>query len=997
MKELLEKSLENENTQKILLALYQEGANFDEQIKSSFPDAENLNKFLDSVLHVNNIPLNNAILNNFNYYLQNNLYKTNSASEESETFTQPSSLLMGRLNNEKCRKDFIGHTLSLDNIDLYYTFLQNMKNLTPEENAFLAESIENRGKLRKDLTYNSAEDQFFHLLLDRMVDIPEIFENKAEKIFYGYVIDNELPGSIFENLAQRNSDFFVKYPNSLKEYINYCLEKETFDNYKILTHLYQDKRIHLPEEASKNLFTSYLSHNAFNEFSYRFYKQSLEEDKIFTVTQEQFDKNIELFRDNKHFESMAALGFLREQRLNRNISGVIFCNNEQEKSIVKSIIEKSGIEVLEKLNNFDSELFKSVMKEKLQVTEADDNSLSYNTINAILCHSNFILDGLEKETVDYILDARLLRETEILFEPLCKALKGSNLNSYIKEKVSSFGDENLKRELKRTMLAYDMLGPEELKEIYEEIKENNDIREQVLSISEVLGSLASQKNNVNLLEFLSKNERSAECKQKLEKINHFVNKYSLQEKGRTITTMLFAREYLPDRSLSEVIERVGTQIGKYENILDKYSNQNIPEGVNVSIGMEYEVTHSTASGYKELTERDFKEDIVRLSKAAHIGRGNDAVHEIATRPATNPYLLLLEAQLLHDLEYVDYNFDRSPDYAKGARGYHLTLGGERGLKVDSNVRFLQNVILGASWGGIQAGDTGGRVSGGRGVTVRGRSENDYHNVKIFDKATSSVELRSLSIDKLEQFQRAILASYYGGVAIQVAEKLKISGNPEMLPNIYKDGKNNKDTAMQVLREITNSFETTEAELDIAYAYVELAQDIKDAVNYNNEEFLSGETGGYMDKETYIDVDEFGGRDNRKRFESVVSSMDDTISVEEYSNNLKINWNDLFGDFKVELSDTFTKLNNLYLKPSNALGKGDQTNAKSMLEVTKFSNANLERRDDPAYLNSTIFNTLGEKREGYYAVQGASEKMLTHAFQIALLKFTNSMEDILNRK
>ena len=366
-------------------------------------------------------------------------------------------------------------------------------------------------------------------------------------------------------------------------------------------------------------------------------------------------------------------------------------------------------------------------------------------------------------------------------------------------------------------------------------------------------------------------------------------------------------------------------------------------------------------------------------------------------------------QLLNDLEYIDLNFERSPEYQKGARGYHLTIGGETGLSVNANTNFLQNSILSAGWGGIYAGEVGKRVSGGRGVTLRGRSPNDGHNVKVFDNPTYSVELRSLSIDKIEPLQRAISTAYNGAIAIQALEKYTDCSS-DTINDFYESNsvKSSEKEFMEKLKEsskLKDGYDSDPKNIKIIYAWAELVAETKEALEYHNNEFLTGETLGYLKKDgVWVDSEDFGGNYNRKRFDSVVSSIDSTLSVEEYVNSTKIDFNKLFSSFDVDLADSLTKVNNLYLKPGSRESgdeknkkvklSGDQANTISMLEVTKFNNENLEHRDEAAYLKGTVFDTLGERREGYYYVQGGSEKMITHACQIALLNFNKKMEEIL---
>ena len=577
----------------------------------------------------------------------------------------------------------------------------------------------------------------------------------------------------------------------------------------------------------------------------------------------------------------------------------------------------------------------------------------------------------------------------------------------IKEYVNNLGNKVDRSVFKSKLLQKDLLSGEELKAFYEEIRSEPDLQSQVLLSAEVLGSLSYTGDKEKIDKIFGPEE--VETKKNLEFISSFVKKYPLQNKGRTIAVMLFSKEYLPDRSIGEIVEKVAGRLSKYERVLEQYQYKGIPAGLKASVGLEYEITHSTANGYKELTNRDLKTDIVRLSEAAHIGNGADAVHEIATRPTDEPYLLFLEMQLLNDLEYIDLNFERSPEYQKGARGYHLTIGGETGLSVNANTNFLQNSILSAGWGGIYAGEVGKRVSGGRGVTLRGRSPNDGHNVKVFDNPTYSVELRSLSIDKIEPLQRAISTAYNGAIAIQALEKYTDCSS-DTINDFYESNsvKSSEKEFMEKLKEsskLKDGYDSDPKNIKIIYAWAELVAETKEALEYHNNEFLTGETLGYLKKDgVWVDSEDFGGNYNRKRFDSVVSSIDSTLSVEEYVNSTKIDFNKLFSSFDVDLADSLTKVNNLYLKPGSRESgdeknkkvklSGDQANTISMLEVTKFNNENLEHRDEAAYLKGTVFDTLGERREGYYYVQGGSEKMITHACQIALLNFNKKMEEIL---
>jgi hypothetical protein len=263
---------------------------------------------------------------------------------------------------------------------------------------------------------------------------------------------------------------------------------------------------------------------------------------------------------------------------------------------------------------------------------------------------------------------------------------------------------------------------------------------------------------------------------------------------------------------------------------------------------------------------------------------------------------------------------------------------------------------------------------------------------------------------MEPFQRAVTTVYNGAIAIQALEKYT-NCTSDQIYEFYKSNSsvnNEKDFIEELKKQghLKEGYDSDEKNLKIVYAWAELTSNIKDALDYHNNEFLSGETSGYLDKDgAWVDTKDFGGTHNSSRFDSVVSSIDPTLSVEEYVNSTKMDFNKFFSSFDVNLADNLTRINNLYLKPDNKVknekGKeislgGDQANAISMLEVTKLNNENLEYRNDDAYLKGTIFDTLGERREGYYCVQGGSEKMITHACQIALLNFNKKIEEIVNK-
>ena len=843
----------------------------------------------------------------------------------------------------------------------------------------------------------------------------KISEDYSQRLFSKIFASSKIDEETLSILSEHHSGFLVGNKEIFNDFVSVVGRKGSpSTGFSVLQRFTEAGRpIVLSSEQVKELSIHVLQDRTIDGEMYEMYRSSSAENPKFYLDRELFDGNIEkILRSrsgNWNVDIFGAIRFLQQQREAQGSGEALVLGQEQEELLVKRLAGIGSVKTtnLESLYDFDQDLFKSAYKNAFT-----EESITRDAFYTFLETKDELVQNFSREAIRY----SFRKETDPIlnFDLICKRFAGDPaLLHGIKASVDAVSNEYTRSVLHSELLQRDLFEPEELKVLYDDIRKREDVRSAVLQCAELLGSLASAKQPEKMRNFFSQGD--AEVATKIENISSFVTKYPFENKGRTIAVMLFAKEYLPDRSPEEVVKKVAEQLAKHERVLEQYKYEGIPEGLHASMGMEYEITGSTAQGYATLTGRQLKDDIVRLSRAAHIGSGADAVHEIATRPATNPYLMLLELQLLNDIEYVDFNFDRSPEYQKGSRGYHLTIGGETGLNVNANTQFLQNAMLAASWGGIHAGETGKRVHGGRGVTLRGRPPNQTHNVKVFENATPSVEMRSLAIDKLEPFQRSVITSFHGAIAIQALEKYTNQTSDTLGKYLYVDdpetGVRRKESEEKFFAHLAGE-EGLKEESDLApntkkiiYAWAELVSEIQDAVKYHNTNFLQGETLGYLDKNNvWVDTETFGGEYNKNRFSSIVESIDPNLSVEEYVASTAIDFNDMFSSFDTELGDSFTKINNLYLKPSTKSqekegtsrgGAGDQANAIAMLQVTKLDNETLERRDDPSYLNATIFDTLGERREGYYNAQGGSERMITHAVQRALLSFNKKMEGIVN--
>lgn len=913
------------------------------------------------------------------------------------------------------------HGLELNKIEIFNNLIGNFEGISKNQK----ESLLNKILSREDILENSQSvdyiQNFCSALSYRIMEEKHkgnkedrvITDEDAKKISSKMFSSKYINDKSFAELISYHRSFLVSDPDILDQCVSSIQVKGSAGNcYSLLVSLEADTKPILSEIQVKNLSVKVLENQNINEDIYRMHLNSTENNLHFYLDQEVFDKNIKRITDTKlDLDLSSTIEFIILQR------GIKNSNNEKKKLVLtieqEELLEKRllgypkiSVQNLEKIYDFDKELFNRMMDELMVQKRFPIGSI---------CNLSLIKEEISgayfTKINDYYFDN--YNGATGVFDNICnRYAKDPVLLKEIKNKVNNLSNIEGRSIFKSKLLQNDLLSPEELKDFYEEIRSEPNVHSQVLLSAEVLGSLVYSVNPEILDKFFE--AENGQARKNIEYISSFVKKYSQESKGRTIAVMLFSVEYLPERDMSEVIDRVAGSLSKFERVIEQYNYDGIPEGLRASIGMEYEITSSTSLGYNEFKNRDLKTDIVRLSQAAHIGNGRDAVHEIATRPTTNPYLLLLEMQLLHDIEYVDFNFDRSASYQKGARGYHVTIGGETGLYVNADTNFLQNSILAASWGGIHAGEIGKRVSGGRGVTLRGRSaDGGNNNVKVFEQSTASVELRSLSIDKMEPFQRSIVTAFNGAIAIQALEKYT-NCTSDQIYELYKSNPiaNEKEFIenLKDLGRLKEGYDNDEKNMKIVYAWAELISNVKDALEYHNDEFLEGETLGYLDKDgAWVDSKDFGGSYNRSRFDSVVSSIDPTLSVAEYVNSTKIDSNKFFSIFDTDFADSLTKINNLYLKPSNKrtvkneegeninIGGADQANSISMLEITKLNNENLEYRNDDTYLNGTVFETLGGCREGYYAVQGGSEKMITHACQIALLNFNKKIESIVRQR
>lgn len=334
---------------------------------------------------------------------------------------------------------------------------------------------------------------------------------------------------------------------------------------------------------------------------------------------------------------------------------------------------------------------------------------------------------------------------------------------------------------------------------------------------------------------------------------NFIEENKISDKWRTILTLMIAREInqsfqifkdnnwnkqIDNSSIKEMLLWVYEKFLRYIEVINIYKNVSI----KTSIGIEYEVTNSIARGYKELTGSDYKNDILILSEYSWIARWIDAVHEIATKPTDNPYLLLLELKLLEDLDFLDLNFKRE-DYKRWARWLHISVGWEYGISLDESANFIQNILIAWNLWWLNVWEAINRWGG-----IRDRH---YDCEVIFgEDETKCVEYRGLSMDKSEPFERLIMSIFNLNMAKQILDKY-LSFSSLILTDIpliknIEEFKIHLDKYWLIKVPIDN-----ERIYILMYEYLKLLNTVKELVKEHNSNFISNET---------FDLDKWSGLD-----------------------------------------------------------------------------------------------------------------------------------------
>ena len=553
------------------------------------------------------------------------------------------------------------------------------------------------------------------------------------------------------------------------------------------------------------------------------------------------------------------------------------------------------------------------------------------------------------------------------------------------------------------------------KEKFQEIKTGS---EEIKKRIEMAGDFSEMIDN-NFLDLLDTEEQESglelnEKQEIISALNEFMRKNHFREKGRTILTLMMAKERGKISSeeplaIWKVLEEVKVQIEQYESIIQQGYSNNVPSGIRASIGMEYEVTSSVVEEYENQNCSSYKNDVQLLSKYAHIDQGADASHEFAFQPTDNPYLVILELKLLQDLGFIDLNFN---EYTQASRGYHITLGGEFGMSREVHAYFLQNMLSCANFLGVNAGKS---ITSSKGIYEQG---NDLNHRPLFSSEFKPmVEFKSFACDKFEMFERAILTSHNATIAIQAANKYTTIDSFKRIDQLRPNFPQNSELFYSQLQ--TSGLLKEEIKnlriREIIFSWFRLQVESLNLIEDHNQNFLDNETIGYFDgNNDWVGARDFALRDNKKVFEEYLMTRVNKIrgtqnqrpysNLEEYFKELQVSPEGFFRELDPGLINTFKNINNLSLKTGEVTKKGkaderafDQANLGSTM-ITKIGN---KIEDLPGYPNKpeemSIFDRDGKIRKGYYYFQGFSEKMITHKAQTLLLEFNRRMSQIINQK
>lgn len=865
-------------------------------------------------------------------------------------------------------------------------------------------NYENEKNILEDLEDKLTKDKQSALLRLPIMDVISEWEKEAPSLYWEPhkekdIFRNKLANEIdrlralekydeildikerIDKLKEKNDNSTISFSESCPSWLT-SLNINSRDSLALLTHT-----------MSKDSFSYYMNYNLafvpFNlipddfdesereKFENRIFFQDLSNEKLeyySKMTGYSIDDTIRngiLAQKNVSGNRIKMLEFLSRAMETYKVDKSVF-DNPEIKELAEDMYRNSIVHEDEEDSNKIKEIF---MMDKAVTNEISTMAMAHAMFNRTKIPRT--LDGFDiKQELENNPELK-----KMIFENLVSCIHVFNV-----EDVSEFKNKlNLKDE-EVSQFVIDNLTL---------LNENNSTAiklDKVFEFAKYASNVEGLQNKIESIVKLRRTKEILENKELLptlvkEQLEKFENQYG--EKGKNIMTLAFYA-YGVDNP-----EFFVSEMKKIEDGLNKYNPNNIPEGSCVSMGIEYEVTAYVATPYLEGSLCGYKSDIESISRLAGIGKGRDGIHEIASKPNYNPYMLLAEVKLLQDAGFMDLTFEK---YKDGPRGYHLSLVGDSGLEVGSDMNFLSNIMAMSQISGITAGLETTRT--------KGILDKDFECFSSYPQGGKRCEMKNMSTDSIEQFEKTVLTSHNAGIAMQVNNKYLGKSNIN-----FSDVVDSEVEFEEMLEKRGLPIIPFESDKDrnIVFAWNKFKADAAAAVESHNQNFIDSEfSGGFIDKNgLYIETLNGSDLDTNNRH-----LIDAGISKEALVKEVYLNPNDLFNQQTLEMINGLTKINNFFLFkrtiPDESSYVLEKQEDGKMIKVLNLSNISsifkmkdegklVRDRDGDKPEKISLFDKDGEIRDGYYNVQGASEEMIIHKSHILLNRFNKSMENLLSEK
>ncbi len=377
-----------------------------------------------------------------------------------------------------------------------------------QENSILCYRLADKGNFSKyPVIFKRA---YLHMLQN-----PSLDSNSASTLFKKEIIleDDDLRNAFFANLVRWpaiNGINILKSMADSKEQGGYALKQEDV----------------------KRISTTVMENRGLSPDFWRGYQASDKNNPTFYLDNEIFRLGIEKVGDDCLRErGDSIVSFLK------SLSESEFeFNSEDARLILKKALDSNiNAERIKAFYEYDAKFMEDFLPNAFNyygnILEADLNySLDFNT-----------------KLLDFLILKKFSPENMDKFLGRVKKYDDSPMLKIVKERFSGMNTEQ-KIIGKMSLLKYDYLSVEESKIFYKEITSSStdNVRTQILNSIDVISSMLSNRNNLDKLEkFLDKPR--PEDVANLKEISGFIEKYSQENKGRSIAVMLFAiiRGYYP--------------------------------------------------------------------------------------------------------------------------------------------------------------------------------------------------------------------------------------------------------------------------------------------------------------------------------------------------------------------------------------------------------------------------------------------------------------------